>query len=311
MKRALIVGLRGQDSTLLYDRLAASGYDVAAAGATGSRRGSGKTFGTLDVREHAQVRRWTAGFKPDEVYYLAAHHHASEGGAEDGPEAFGKAFEVNVLGLVHFLSELRSSGKGSRLFYASSSRVFGAPAAKLVDESAPLKPIDHYGVTKAAGMLACRAHRERYGVYASTGILFNHESELRAPSFVSRKLAKAAAAAKGGAKRKVVVGDLSARADWGSARDFVEAMQGILALPEPDDFVVATGKLHSVQDLARAAFAEAGLDWRQHVAEDPKLLKGPRIAVAGDASKLERLTGWKPKTSFEELVRGMVRAELA
>lgn len=309
MKRALIVGFRGQDSTLLYERLASSGYEVAAASASGSRRTSGKTFGTLDVRKHEEVRRWVSGFKPDEVYYLAAHHHASEGGA-DGPEAFGKAFEVNVLGLVHFLSELRAAGKGPRLFYASSSRVFGSPEAKLVDESAPFKPIDHYGVTKAAGMLACRAHRERYGLYAATGILFNHESELRHPSFVSRKLAKAAAAAKAGAKDKVVVGDLSAQADWGAARDFVEAMQMILALPEPDDFVVATGKLRSVRELAEAAFAEVGLDWREHVAEDSSLLKGPRIAVAGDASKLERLAGWRPKTSFEDLVRGMVRAEL-
>lgn len=307
MTRALIVGRDGQDSRLLYDLLASRGAAVVAAGRRGARSTAGSA-GPLDAADGDQVRRHLDSFAPDEVYYLAAHHSSSADAPEEGAAEYRLSHDVNVLGLIHFLDGLRARRSSARLFYASSSRVFGAPKEPLVDESSPLAPLDHYGLTKAAGMLACRAYREAHGVYASVGILFNHESELRDPRFVSRKVVRAAAECRRDRTRTVELGDLDAVVDWGAASDYVEAMSAILGLPEPGDYVVASGRARTVRDFAEEAFKQAGLDWRDHVRASPGLAR-KRPAVIGDPSRLRRAAGWAPRTSFSDLVRRMLAAE--
>lgn len=310
MKSAVVVGSEGQDGRLLFDSLKARGLRLAGLG-RGRARGVKGALRPVDVLAPRQVEAFIGRFKPDEVYFLAAFHHSAEDAPLDPIELFRRSSDIHLRALVHFLEAISRRRPSCRLFYASSSHVFGASSRKPLDESAPLRPADVYGLTKAAGMLACRYYRQQRGVFASTGIFFNHESALRRPGFVSRKIVQGAVAIKRGRARELVLGDLSARVDWGYAPDYVEAMQAILRHERPDDFVVASGRTHSVKDFAAAAFSELGLNWKDWVRTDPLLLTKKRVALLGDPGKLRRRTGWRPRTSFEGMVRALVRAELA
>ncbi len=299
-RKAVVVGSRGQDGRLLAAALRRDGWKVTGI----ARRGP------VDILSRGQVERLIARLAPDHVYYLAAHHHSSQDAPEDGRALFRRSWAVHVDGLVHFLEAIRKRSPRTRLFYASSSLVFGAPKGGRASEKTRLAPRDAYGLSKAAGMLTCRLYRRRYGLFAAVGILFNHESPLRDKRFLSRKLARGAVAVRFGKARELVLGDLDARADWGWAPDAVDAMRRILALPAPDDFVVATGRAHSVREFARAAFGHLGLDWRRYVRAAPGVLTRRKPALAGDAAKLRRATGWKPTVSFEDMAARLVDAEL-
>jgi GDPmannose 4,6-dehydratase len=201
----------------------------------------------------------------------------------------------------------------ARLFFASSSLVFGYPDETPQNEDTPLRPICAYGATKLAGMNICDIYRREHGMFCSSGILFNHESPYRPAQFVTKKIVSAAVNVHLGLQDELKVGSLVAQADWGSAGDYVRAMRAILSLPEPDDFVVATGKPRSVRDFARAAFGALGMEYEKYVREDPSLLQRTvrKVPLVGDASKLTAATGWSPQTGFEEMVREMVQHELA
>lgn len=294
------MGSEGQDGRLLARRLKALGHRLMGISRSGP----------VDIRDARKVGSLLRRFKPHEVYYLAAYHHSSEDEKPGELELFEKSFEAHVLGLFNFLEGIRLHAPKARLFYAASSHVFGPSGKSKVDESVPLAPNSVYGITKAAGLLACRYYRARHGVFASAGILFNHESPLRGPRFVSRRIVQGAVAAKKGRLRPLVLGDLSARADWGWAPDYVEAMRRIITHKAAGDFVIATGKTRSVRDFARAAFAELGLDWRRHVREDRRLLRRAREApLSGDPRRLMRATGWRPTLDFRGMVTALVRAE--
>lgn len=295
-KLAAIVGSGGQDGRLLRALLESKGCEVV-----GITRG-----GTVDVSRPRQVQGFIARHKPSEVYYLAAFHHSSEDPPIDPLELFRRSDETHVSGLVNCLEAIRRSSRKTRLFYAASSHVFGSAAGGTQDESTPLDPDNVYGITKAAGMMACRYYRRRHGVFASVGILYNHESTLRDEKFVSRKIVQAARRIKEGRQKTLVLGDLSAEADWGYAPDYVEAMRLILALPKPDDFVVASGEKRSVREFVRLAFGKLGLDWRKHVREDRGVLTKRKAALLGSPRKLMRATGWKPSVDFEGLVDALL-----
>lgn len=289
---AVVVGAAGQDGRLLSQSLKADGWTVVPV-----LRGQ-KPGPVIEKR------------KPDEVYYVAAYHHSAEDAPRDDAALYRLSHEAHVDGLLECLEAIRTRSPKTRLFYAASSHVFGRPAKRVQDEDTPLNPGDAYGLTKAAGLLACRLYRAR-GVYAAVGILYNHESPLRAPRFLSRKLALGVAAIKAGKAKTLTLGDLDARADWGWAPDFVEAFRRILSLPKPDDFVVATGEARSVRDFAAAAFAAAGLDWKKHVRVDKRLISRKKHVLVGDSRKLLRATGWAPIVGVPEIARRMVLAELA
>jgi GDPmannose 4,6-dehydratase len=212
--------------------------------------------------------------------------------------------------LVHFLEAIRRFSPATRLFYAASSHVFGSPRVPLQDEDTPLAPANVYGVTKAAGLLTCRYYRAVHGVYAAAGILYNHESPLRGPGFVSQKIVSGAVDIKCGRRDRLVLGDLSAAVDWGYAPDYVEAMRLILRLPRAEDFVVATGRKRTVRDFVKAVCRRLDLDWRACVAENPGVLTKKKAVLVGNAAKLRRLTGWKPSVDFDGMVDRLVAAAL-
>jgi GDPmannose 4,6-dehydratase len=248
-----------------------------------------------------------ADLRPAEVYYLATGHSSSQAAGGDLLEEYLASVQVNVLGVLHFLEAIRRHSPTTRLFFASSSLVFGnAPAQVPQDETTPTNPQEAYALAKLLASAVCRDYRRRHSVFASVGILFNHESSLRPLRYLSAKVVRAAVAASRGQPAELVVGDLDSVTDWGYAPDFVDAFTRILALPEPDDFVVATGIGHTVRDFLAAAFSAVGLDWTNYARVEPGLLARPRSGRIGNAAKLHQRTGWQPSLDFAAMVRTLV-----
>jgi GDPmannose 4,6-dehydratase len=253
-----------------------------------------------------------SALQPREIYHLAAVHHSSEQHVTSDPDLVVRSYQTNVFSLYNLLEGIRACSPRSRLFYAASSMVFGEPATEVQNEETPFNPTSVYGITKASGVFACRVFRQQHGVFASTGILYNHESQYRGPQFVSQKIVRAAvASARGAQDQKLVLGDLSSEVDWGYAPDFVEAFHAVLDLPAADDFIVATGVKHSVRDFVEVAFKAVGLAVDAYVIENKGVVTRRSVARVGDATKLRRLTGWRPTCSFEDMVRRLVDAETA
>jgi GDPmannose 4,6-dehydratase len=308
VRRALVVGSGGQDGRLVTDLLTERGYLVAGVERTLFRIGH-DAHPAIDILNAGQVAAAIADVRPDEIYYLAAFHHSSEEREIDELLLHGRSHECHVQGLINILEAVRRGGHPARLFYAASSHVFGDPDISPQDERTPLNPNCIYGITKTAGIHLCRYYRRVHGVHASAGILYNHESRYRRKEFVSQKIVRGALDIKAGRAEKLVLGNLSAAVDWGYAPDYADAMTRILALTEPDDFVIASGAPHTVLDFVRAAFEPLGLDWRAHVEERPGLITKRKSNLVGDASKLRSATGWQPSVSFEEMVARLLPNE--
>ncbi len=207
---------------------------------------------------------------------------------------------------VNVLDALRRHAPACRAFYAGSSHMFGRPAVSPQNETTPFAPRSPYAITKVAGAHVAALYRDR-GMHVSVGILYNHESALRGPQFVSQRIVRGAKRAANDRTFELVLGDLSAVVDWGWAPDYVDAMVRILAQPAPDDYVVATGTPHSVQDFVASAFACAGVDWRSRVVEDPTIVKTKALPLVGDSTKLRARTAWAPTVTFEEMVKQLVQ----
>lgn len=301
MRRALIIGSRGQDGRLLWDLLNRADYDVHGLIRSGlETRQPGEI--ARDLLDEQQIQSLIAELKPDEIYYLAAYHHASESSRPSEIELFKRSFAVNVQGLLNVLESVRLLSASSRILYAASSHVFGDEASFPQDEQTPLAPTNIYGISKTAGIHACRHYRSSRGVFVSVAILYNHESPLRRQEFVSQKIVRGALDIQKAKSHLLVLGDLSAEVDWGYAPDSVNAMWRILQLENPDDFVVATGERHSVREFVEVVFELAGLDWNRYVKEDATLVSSRRSALTGDSAKLRKLTGWRPTVTFREMV---------
>jgi len=309
MTRAVVVGAKGQDGRILVERRSQNcsvlGLDVGfvvqhALREVAPARG-------VDLQDPEAVSDLLRRLIPDELYYLAAHHHSSEEQPDEATE-FRKGSEVHLVGLVHVLEAVRRHAPHCRIFFAGSSQMFGEPAASRQDETTPFQPRNAYAITKVAGAHACALYRERYGVHASVGILYNHESPWRGARFVTQRIARGAWQAKRDPAFKLRLGSLSGVVDWGYAPDYVDAMIRIVAQPAADDYVIATGEPHTVRDFVEAAFRIVGVDWKAHVEETPSLVRATRATLIGDSSKLRARTGWKPTLGFEQLVEILVRA---
>lgn len=309
MKRAIITGCNGQDGRLLYDFLSRKKYELIGLDRDITRCDRDANMDLVDITNTNQVYDFINDFKPDEIYHLAAFHSSSEDTPLDIMELYQNSYMVNVFSLVNLLEGMRQYSPKTRLFYAASSHIFGDEAGNFQDESTPINPNSIYGVTKAAGLFTCRFYRSNLSIFASTGILYNHESPLRPQGFVSKRIIRGAINIKKGVQDKLTLGDLDAEIDWGYAPDYVEAMYRILNSQTADDFIIATGEKHSVLDFVKTAFEHLGLDWKSYVEEDHRLITRGKTPLVGNATKLMTVTGWKPSVDFNQMIRILLDEE--
>ncbi len=311
---ALITGITGQDGSYLADFLLAKGYRVFGMTRRSSTSGNERIAhlqGRLelvqgDLLDQASIIEALRAIKPTEVYNLAAQSFVPT--SWNQPVLTG---EFTGLGVTRMLEAIRQVDPTVRFYQASSSEMYGKVREVPQSEMTPFHPRSPYGVAKAYGHFLTVNYRESYGLYAASGILFNHESPRRGLEFVSRKVTDGVARIALGLARELPMGNLEAQRDWGFAGDYVEAMWRILQQPEPDDFVVATGIAHSVRDLCRIAFERVGLDFEEYVVIDPALHRPAEVDhLLGDASKARTALGWTPTISFRQLIENMVDADL-
>ena len=321
-KTALITGITGQDGSYLAELLLQKEYEVHGV----VRRSSSMNRGRIDHLQHANpshaegsrfvlhygdmtdsggLNRLVKTVRPDEIYNLAAQSHVQI--SFDQPEYTGDA---DGLGTTRLLEAIRTTGLPTRFYQASTSEMFGlSPAPQ--NEATPFHPRSPYAAAKLYAHWMTVNYREAHGLFACSGILFNHESPRRGENFVSRKITRGIGQILAGKLDKLRLGNLDAKRDWGHARDYVEAMWRMLQQDEPDDYVIATGVMRSVRDFVEAAFGTAGLDWKKYVVIDEAYLRPAEVfELRGDASKAQRKLGWKPTTSFEDLVREMLEADM-
>jgi GDPmannose 4,6-dehydratase len=310
--RALITGVSGQDGSYLSEFLLEREYEVIGVSRdpVAAREKLGDIASRVELvagslADTAELRRLIATRAPDEVYNLAAQTRVSS--SWDDPE--GTA-EVNAVGVTRLLEAIRQEAPRSRLFQATTSEIF-EPSPHPAGERSPLGSSTPYGIAKLHAHLTVRAYRERYGLFAVSGILFNHESPRRDEGFVTRKITRAVARIARGEQRNLHLGNLDARRDWGFAGEYVEAMWRMLQRADAEDFVIGTGTAHSVRDFCEEAFRVAGLRAGDHVVSDEALLRpGDAPVRVADASRARALLGWTPRVSFPELVRMMVHADI-
>jgi GDPmannose 4,6-dehydratase len=320
MKKALITGATGQDGSYLCELLLSKGYEVHGL----IRRASSFNTQRLeaiyrdphetgvhfflhygDLSDSGSLVNLIRQLEPDEVYHLGAQSHVKV--SFEIPEYTSDA---TGMGTVRMLEAIRASGVKTRFYQASSSEMFGA-APPPQNEQTPFHPRSPYGVAKVFSYWMVVNYREAHGLFATNGILFNHESERRGETFVSRKITRAVARIKAGIQDKLYLGNLDAKRDWGYAPEYVEAMWIMLQQESPDDFVVATGEAHTVQDFCAAAFDRVDLDWERYVEVDSRYFRPAEVDhLVGDASKARRELDWEPKTRFPDLVRIMVDADV-
>jgi GDPmannose 4,6-dehydratase len=310
----MISGITGQDGSYLAELLLAKGYEVIGV----VRRTSHHSFERIehlldrirlvhaDLLDQHSLTMAVSEVQPDEVYNLAAQSYVPTSFAQ--PVLTG---EFTALGVTRILEAIRLGCPRARFYQASSSEMFGKAVESPQNERTPFHPRSPYGVAKVYGHWITVNYRESYGLYAVSGILFNHESPRRGMEFVSRRVTDGVARITHGRTRTLRLGNLEARRDWGYAGDYVDAMWRMLQQPEPRDYVIGTGITHRVMDLVEAAFQHVGLDWREHVEVDPALMRPAEVDVLqADASLAQRELGWRPTVSFRELVAMMVDADV-
>ena len=321
VKKALITGITGQDGSYLAEFLLEKGYEIHGL----IRRSSSFNTGRInhlysdphetqarlrlyyaDLTDGARLRELLAQIKPDEVYHLGAQSHVRVSFDEPVYTA-----QVDAIGTVRLLEAVRDTGLQARFYQASSSEMFGQAAEVPQKETTAFHPRSPYACAKVYSFYQTINYRESYNMFCCNGMLFNHESPRRGETFVTRKITRGATRIKEGLQEKLYLGNLEARRDWGFAGDYVEAMWLMLQQDMPDDYVIATGRMHSVREFLELAFDRVKLDYRKYVEIDPRYCRPAEVDVlCGDASKARRVLGWEPKVGFEELVAMMIDADL-
>ncbi|MDB6112073.1 MAG: gmd [Pedosphaera sp.] len=320
-KKALITGITGQDGSYLAELLLGKGYEVNGI----IRRASTFNTGRLepiysdphagdrqlflhygDLSDASALARLISKIQPDEVYNLAAQSHVRV--SFDSPEY---TTDITATGTVRLLEAIRETGIQPRFYQASSSEMYGLVQQVPQTETTPFYPRSPYGCAKVYSHWITVNYRESYGLHASNGILFNHESPRRGETFVTRKITRAVAHIKAGLQKKLYLGNLDAKRDWGYAKEYVEAMWLMLQQDKPDDYVIATNETHSVREFLEATFGQVGLDWKQYVEIDARYYRPAEVdLLIGDFSKAKQKLGWEPRTKFAELAKLMVEADV-
>jgi GDPmannose 4,6-dehydratase len=318
---AMLTGITGQDGSYLAEQLLSRNYEVHGL----VRRTSSTQRERLDslfkddqvyekrlflhyaeLDDATTIRRILVKTQPDELYHLAGQSHV--GTSFEIPET---TCQFAAMGTLKLLEIVRDLSKQPRFLHISSSEIFGRPEVTPQNEQTPMCPVTPYGVAKTFATNMVRLYRDSFGLFACNAICYNHESERRGESFVTRKITKAAAAISLGLQKKLKLGSLDGRRDWGYAPDYTDAMWRMLQQPEPEDYVLATGAAHSIRDFLSAAFEAVELDWREHVEQDPRYMRPAEVThLVGNASKAESKLGWKAATTLNDLAERMVRHDL-
>lgn len=314
MKKAIITGITGQDGSYLAELLLDKGYGVYGM----VRRSSFERFDRIDhivnrvsiiqgdLTDQSSLDETIKAIQPDEVYNLAAQSFVPTSWTHPVMTS-----DVTGLGVTRILEAIKRNKPDARFYQASSSEMFGKVREIPQNELTPFYPRSPYGVAKTYGHYITVNYRESYKMFACSGILFNHESPRRGLEFVTRKVTDTVARIKLGMAKELRMGNLDAKRDWGFAGDYVEAMWMMLQQPEPDDYVIATGKTNTVERMVEIAFSHVGLNWKEYVVIDPKFVRPAEVdLLVGDASKAKKKLGWEPKVSFEELIKMMVDADM-
>jgi len=318
MKKALITGITGQDGSYLAEFLLEKGYEVHGivrrVALEDPRARMWRIRHILDkiqihsasMESYASIFNIIADLKPDECYHLAAQSYVSYSFEDEF-----STIDTNLNGTHYVLSAIKRQAPECRFYFAASSEMFGHVKKTPQDEETPFHPRSPYGISKMAGFELTRNYREAYDLFALSGILFNHESPRRGAEFVTRKISSSAAKIKLGIENEIRLGNLDAKRDWGHAHDYVRAMWMMLQQDQPDDYVIATGQTRSVKEFLETAFDYVDLDYRDYLTVDEKLYRPSEVYVLqGDASKANKVLKWKPKISFQDLVKEMVEADL-
>lgn len=318
MKRALITGITGQDGSYLTELLLSKGYEVHGI----VRRMALEdplhrlwrlrhvlekiTLHAASMESYPSLFNVIEAIEPDECYHLAAQSFVSYSFEDEF-----STINTNINGTHYLLSSIKRKAPHCRFYFAASSEAFGKVRETPQDENTPFHPRSPYGISKVAGFELTRNYREAYNLHASCGILFNHESPRRGHEFVTRKITSHAALIKLGKEKRIKLGNIKAKRDWGHARDYVQAMWLMLQQEKPDDYVIATGKCHTVEDFLERSFSLLGLDYQQYLDIDPTLYRPSEVmTLMGNYSKAQKILGWQPTITFEELVREMVEKDL-
>jgi len=318
MKKALITGITGQDGSYLVEHLLGLGYEVHGLVRRVALEDPTRRFTRLEhllervtlhpasLESYPSIFHVLSKHNFDECYHLAAQSFVAESFADGF-----STMNTNINGTHYMLAALREMQPKCRFYFAGSSEMFGKVRETPQDEETPFHPRSPYGISKVAGFDLTRNYREAYDMYCVSGILFNHESPRRGFEFVTRKITSTVARIKLGLASELRLGNLEAQRDWGHATDYVRAMHLMLQQPAPDDYVIATGKTHSVRDFCARAFQLVGLDWEKHVVVDDKFYRPAEVdLLVGDSTKARKALGWEPSYGFDELVRDMVNADL-
>lgn len=322
MRTAVVTGITGQDGSYLAELLLEKGYEVHGLVRRSSKYVIGSDMGDLldeaqangklhlhyaDLSDYTSIARVIASVAPNEVYNLGAMSDVRV--SFDIPEYTA---DISGLGALRVLEAVRAQGKKDiRVYQASSSELYGKVTQVPQNEETPMIPQSPYACAKLFAHASCRNYRDAYGMFVSSGILFNHESPRRGPNFVTRKITTGIANILLGKQHKIYLGNLEAKRDWGYAPEYVEAMWRMLQHEHADDFVIATGETHTVREFLEEAFSHAGLSWEDHVEIKPELFRPSEVDVLlGDPSKAKRLLGWEPKTTFKELVRILLDSDI-
>jgi GDPmannose 4,6-dehydratase len=307
---ALITGLTGQDGYYLarhLHQLGAEVWGMSRADTLPQELDFARLVPIADYTDQKHLERAIAAANPDEIYHLAAQ--SSVAASWEDPVA---TIDITGLGTLRLLEAVRSVTPTARVFVASSSEIFGDPVRAPQDEQTAIRPTSPYGAAKAFAHHVAAIYRQRYDFFIAIGILYNHESPRRAPSFVTQKIVQGAVAIARGQQAELRLGNLDALRDWGFAGDYVRAMHLMLQQPEPDDYVVATGETHSVRDWCKFAFARVGLDYREYVVRDQQFWRpAEAVPLVGDPTKARQVLGWSATTLLSDLVAIMVEAELS
>ena len=317
-KRALITGITGQDGSYLAEHLLAHDYEVyGIVRRVAFEDPEHRMWRLLEIQDdlnlegasmesYASIFKVIRRVKPHEVYHLAAQSFVSYSFEDEF-----STMSTNINGTHFVLSAIKELCPECRFYFAGSSEMFGRVRATPQDEETPFHPRSAYGISKVAGFELTRNYREAYGLHASSGILYNHESPRRGHEFVTRKITRGVARIKAGEMNELRLGNLDAKRDWGHAADYVKAMWLMLQQDQPDDYVIAAGECHSVREFVEIAFAEAGLDYKDYVVVDEKFFRPAEVDILlGNCTKAQKVLGWKYKRSFRDLVREMAQADL-